>query len=432
MFDSAWSLLPIIFFAVLSGYFSLMETALTESRHGKIERLAESGNMDAEKVLEMIESPEKFLSATKIWMTLMAIFSGIFIMPLSIWIYDRINFFAQALPTAIIFSLILILFVMILFGVFLPMKVSQQMPESFLLNHYKSLKVMTKFLSLPIVLISKISDGTIVLFGLNAETSDAVTEDEVKDLIEQGTEDGTFEESEREMVDKIFYLSDQTAYSLMTPRIHIIWLDLLDSVEQNLKIVREHNQNIFPVGEGSLDECRGVIYAKDMLDAALDKKFCDKNFDLTVLVKKPVFIPRTMETFRLVEKFKSSGDQAAIVNDEYGGVVGFITLDDIAQEIVGIVENPEDKQFVLQKNNSWLVDGLCEIDDFKKKFNFENLPDEERDHFQTMGGFVTSLFGYIPKVGEKKDWNGLRFEVLRMDRARIDKISIAKTEENKI
>lgn len=429
MFVLVWPLLPIVFLAVLSGYFSLMKTALTESRHGKIEKLAESGDADAEKILEIIESPEKFLSAAKIGMALTAIFSGIFVVPLSTWIYDRINFFGQALPTAIIFALILILFVMILFGVFLPMKVAQQVPENFLLNHYKSFKIIVKIMTPAVWIFSKISGGAIMLFGMNEEISDAVTEDEVKDLIEQGTEDGTFEESEREMVDKIFYLSDQTAYSLMTPRVHMIWLDLLDGAEQNLKVVREYNQNIFPVGEGSLDECRGVIYAKDLLDAALDKKFSGKNFDLTALIKKPIFIPRTMETFRLVEKFKSSGDQAAIVNDEYGGVIGFITLDDIAQEIVGIVEEPEDRQFVLQKNNSWLVDGLCEIGDFKKKFNFETLPDEERDHFQTMGGFVTSLFGYIPKVGEKKDWNGLRFEVLKMDRARIDKISIAKIGE---
>lgn len=429
MFGLVWPLLPIIFLAILSGCFSLMKTALMESRHGKIEKLAEGGDSDAEKVLEMVESPEKFLSAAKIGMALATIFSGIFIVPLSTWIYDRINFFPQALPTAVILALILILFVMILFGVFLPMKAAQQMPENFLLNHYKSFKFFAKIMSPCVSIFSKISSGAIMLFGMNAETSDAVTEDEVKDLIEQGTEDGTFEESEREMVDKIFYLSDQTAYSLMTPRIHMVWLDLNDGAEKNLKVVREHDQNIFPVGEGSLDECRGVIYAKDLLDAALDKKFDAENFDLTELIKKPVFIPRTMETFRLVEKFKSSGDQAAIVNDEYGGVIGFITLDDIAQEIVGIVEEAEDKQFILQKNNSWLVDGLCEIDDFKKKFNFETLPDEERDHFQTMGGFLTSLFGYIPKVGEKKDWNGLRFEVLKMDRARIDKISIAKIGE---
>ena len=251
-----------------------------------------------------------------------------------------------------------------------------------------------------------------------------MTEDEVKDLIEQGTEDGTFEESERAMVDRIFQLSDQNAHSLMTPRLNMVWLDLTDDIEQNLKIVRENPQTIFPVGEGNLDECRGFVYAKDLLDEYLN----DKKIDLQKILKKPIFVPRTMEIFRIVEKFKSTGESAALVNDEYGGVVGFITLDDIAQEIVGIkdLEQPEEQQFSLKKENSWLVDGLYDIDDFKRRFNIETLPDEERDHFHTMGGFLTSRFGYIPKVGEVKIWNGLKFEVMNMDRARIDKIMITK------
>ena len=157
------------------------------------------------------------------------------------------------------------------------------------------------------------------------------------------------------------------------------------------------------------------------MDATLDDKI-----ELETLIKKPVFVPRTMEIFRVVEKFKNTGESSAIVNDEYGGVIGFITLDDISKEIVGLTE---DEKFIPQKNNSWLVNGLCDIDDFKKKFKFETLPNEERDHFQTMGGFLTSRFGYIPKVGEKKDWNNFRFEVLKMDRARIDKILITELEK---
>ena len=167
MFGLIWPLLPIIFLAILSGYFSLMKTSLTESRHGKIEKLAEGGDTDAEKVLAMVESPEKFLSAAKIGLASTAIFSGIFIVPLSTWIYDKINFFAQALPTAIIFALILVLFVMILFGVFLPMKAAQQTPESFLLNHYKSFKIISKIMSPAVWIFSKISGGAIMLFGMN-------------------------------------------------------------------------------------------------------------------------------------------------------------------------------------------------------------------------------------------------------------------------
>lgn len=407
----------------MSGYFSTLETSLSESRHGRIEKLAESGDKSAEKVLKMIESPQKFLAVARIGITVTGIFAGAFAIVFANLIFTEINFLIHAEIISVIISIAITAIIMILIGSSLPIKVAQQIPEDFLLKHQKSFRLVVTLLNPIVKIFSTIAGGAMMIFGMNAEKSEAVTADEVKDLIEQGTEDGTFEESEREMVDKIFYLSDQTAYALMTPRVKMVWLDLLDSVEQNLKVVRENQQNIFPVGEGSLDKCKGVIYAKDLLDAALDK-----NIDLLALIKKPMFVPRTMETFRLVEKFKSSGETVAMVNDEYGGVIGFITIDDIAQEIVGIVEQSEDKKFIPQKNNAWAVEGLCAIDDFKKKFNFESLPDEERDHYKTMGGFVTSLFGYIPKVGDKKDWGDFRFEVLKMDRARIDKILITKFE----
>jgi putative hemolysin len=414
----------VIIFTVVSGYFALIETALSESLHGRIEKIAESGNLDAQAALLMLESPAIPLLIAKAGATVAGIFSGLCAIPLSKIILQQINFFEQAQIVSILISVAVVIFFMIVFGEFLPVRAAQQSPEKVLLEHFKTFNFIVKIFSPPIKLLSKITEGVMMIFGMNAETSDIVTEDEVKDLIEQGTEDGTFEKSERAMVDKIFQLSDETANSLMTPRTQMVWLDILDSLEQNLKIIRENAQNVFPVGEGSLDECRGVIYAKDLLDAVLNKK-TDEEINLTAVIKKPLFIPRTMETFRLVERFKATGDSVAIVNDEYGGVVGFITLDDIAQEIVGL-EEAQEPQFSLKKDNNWLVDGLYDIDNFKRRFNIETLPDEERDHFQTMGGFLTSLFGYIPKVGEFREWNNFKFRVERMDGARIDKIFVTR------
>lgn len=413
----------VIIFALTSGYFALMETALSESLHGRLEKLANAEKFDTQAAVSMLESPTTPLLIAKAGATAAGIFSGFCAIPLSKLIFERINFFEQAQIVSILIAVGIVIFFMVLFGEFLPVRIAQQSPEKVFLEHYKSFNLIVKIFSPPINLISKIAESVMMILGMNAETSDIVTEDEVKDLIEQGTEDGTFEKSERAMVDKIFQLSDQNIYSLMTPRLQMIWLDISDSIEQNLKIIRDNRQNVFPVCNGNLDKCLGVIYAKDLLDAVLDKKSDEIN--LSSIIKKPIFVPRTMESFRLVEKFKSSGDSVAIVNDEYGGVVGFITLDDIAQEIVGL-EEPEEPQFSLKKDNNWLVDGLYDIEDFKRKFNFETLPDEDRDHFHTMGGFLTSLFGYIPKVGEFREWNNFKFRVERMDGARIDKILVTK------
>ena len=173
---------------------------------------------------------------------------------------------------------------------------------------------MSPFISL----FTSIANTLLLIFGINPQNNDSVTEDEVKDLIEKGTEDGTFEKAEQDIVDRIFHMSDQTAYSLMTPRTQMMWIDLEDSLEVNLKFIQEHNQNVFLVGKDNLDEFVGIVYAKDILNELL----ANKPLDLEKLMHKPMFVPRAMESFRVLEKFRESEINEAVVLDEYGGVVG--------------------------------------------------------------------------------------------------------------
>ncbi|MBQ7723324.1 MAG: HlyC/CorC family transporter [Selenomonadaceae bacterium] len=410
----------IILLAAVSGYFSLMETALIESHRGRLEKLSEDGDSDAAAVLAMTESPAP-LTVAQVGITFTGILAGVCAVFTSPIIAELTDLSSIA---SVIIALCLTTFIFLLFGEFLPKQAAKRDSEKFLLNHYKTFRLIVKIMNPFVAMLSAVANGIGFVFGMNSSATDTVTEDEVKDLIEQGTEDGTIEKSEQEMVGRIFDVGDETAYSLMTPRVKIIWLDLDDDLEKNLKVIQDSPHTIFPVGYGSLDDCRGLIYAKDLLDAVLKD---GREIDLTALIKKASYVPRTMEAFRIVEKFRSSGITEAMVNDEYGGVIGFITLDDILGEIVDIsgVEETE-QQFKRNKDNSWTVDGLCDIDEFKERFNIETLPDEEHDHFQTMGGFVTSQFGYIPKVGEVCEWNGFRFKVKEMDGVRIGKILITR------
>ena len=411
----------IILLAAVSGYFSLMETALIESHRGRLEKLSEDGDSDAAAVLAMTESPAP-LTVAQVGITFTGILAGVCAVFTSPIIAELTDLSSIA---SMIIALCLTTFIFLLFGEFLPKQAAKRDSEKFLLNHYKTFRLIVKIMNPFVAMLSAVANGIGFVFGMNSSATDTVTEDEVKDLIEQGTEDGTIEKSEQEMVGRIFDVGDETAYSLMTPRVKIIWLDLDDDLEKNLKVVQDSPHTIFPVGYGSLDDCRGLIYAKDLLDAVLKD---GREIDLTALIKKASYVPRTMEAFRIVEKFRSSGITEAMVNDEYGGVIGFITLDDILGEIVDISGALEtEQQFKRNKDNSWTVDGLCDIDEFKERFNIETLPDEEHDHFQTMGGFVTSQFGYIPKVGEVCEWNGFRFKVKEMDGVRIGKILITVT-----
>ena len=410
----------IILLAAVSGYFSLMETALIECHRGRLEKLSEDGDAKAKAVLNMIDLPAP-LSVAQVGITCSGILAGVCAILTGPTIAAQINL--SLLPAAAI-ALGITTFIFLLFGEFLPKLAAKRDPENFLLNNYKTFRVIVAIMNPFVAALSAVASGVAFVFGMNSAQNDAVTEDEVLDLIEQGTEDGTIEKSEQEMVDRIFDIGDETAYSLMTPRVKIVWLDLEDDLEKNLKIVQDSPHTIFPVGVGSLDDCRGLIYAKDLLDAVLKD---GREIDLEKLIRKASYVPRTMEAFRIVEKFRSSGITEAMVNDEYGGVIGFITLDDILSEIVDTSGDEEtEQQFKRNKDNSWTVDGLCDIDEFKERFDIETLPDEEHDHFQTMGGFLTSRFGYIPKVGEMHEWNGFRFKVKEMDGVRIGKILITK------
>lgn len=435
MDDIGLPLALIVFFALMSGYFSLMGTAIDESHHLRLEKLSEEGDADAQAVLKIIDAPDKFIAATQVGFTLSGMLTAIFsllLAPYILVLLSNIRFnWVIALILAFLIGAIFVLTV----GVFIPKAAARRAPERFLLDHYKSLNRIALLFTPLTFPMMKFTDIVMMIAGPHAEVDpDAVTEDEVKDLIEQGTTDGTFETEEKNMVGRVFELGDETAYSLMTPRTQMLWLDLNDSLEHNLKLVRDNPDTIIPVGDGSLDECRGLLYAKDLLDAALAddgaNKIAHRAIKLDELLHAPMYVPSSMDTFRLLEKFRKTKVHEAMVLDEFGGVVGFITLDDILSEVVGDTEGDEAEsaQFSMVNKNSWFVDGLYDIDDFKKYFHIEELPDEERDHFQTMGGFITSYFGYIPKVGESFVWNDLKFEVGRMDRARVDKILVTRIE----
>ncbi len=435
MDDIGLPLALIMFFASMSGLFTLMETSIAEGHRTRLEKLSEEGSVDAQAALKILDRPDKLRAAAQVGAALSSMLAGLTTILLASSIYIFFGDIQSGWLLTMIAAFLITALIILTVGVFIPKAAARHAPEKFLLDHHKSFKRVALLLTPLTFPFEKITALVMMLSGSSVDVQDdAVTEDEVKDLIEQGTSDGTFETEEKNMVGRVFELGDETANSLMTPRTQMVWLDLNDSLEHNLKIIRDHPDTIIPVGEGSLDECRGLLYAKDLLDAALAEdgvnKIARQAIKLDELLHAPMYVPGSMDTFRLLEKFRNTRVHEAMVLDEFGGVVGFITLDDILSEVIGKSEvvSPADVQMTKVNDNSWLVDGLLDIDDFKEYFHIERLPDEERDHFQTMGGFATSYFGYIPKVGEAFAWNGLKFEVLIMDRARVDLIRVTRVE----
>ena len=411
--DTGLLLVLMIVLLLTLGFFSLMETAIAESHRSKLEKMQEDGNTDAEKVLELLEQDDRMLSLSQIGITMSSILIGVCTGVLLAPMAAKLLPIPHAQTLSLVISVLVITCLALLLGEFLPKKTAMQKPEAMLLKYHGIMRLLARVTRPFVSLLSGAANMILLIFGINPHAADTVTEDEVKDLIEQGTEDGTFEKTEHDFgkineadgrVSVVFSFKNEG----MTPLV--------------LSNVRA---SIFPVGRDSLDDFCGVLYAKDLLNATLAHEV----LDLSQYIRKPLFIPRSMETFRVLKQFRTTGIHEAMVLDEYGGVIGFLTMDDILQEIAGesfAAHEEETAQLTVRDENSWLVDGLYDIDDFKAKFSIEELPDEDHDHYQTMGGFLTSYFGYIPKAGERIDWQDFTFEVVDMDGARIDKIMITK------
>lgn len=236
-------------------------------------------------------------------------------------------------------------------------------------------------------------------------------------LISQGTQAGVFEESEQDMVEGIFSLGDSRVYSLMTPRTELVWLDVTDSIEEIRQKIADCPYSRFPVRQDSLDTIIGIVKSRDLLVESLS----GKAIDLKTLLKPAFFIPETMFASRALELFKEKNTELLLVVDEFGGLQGLLTINDILEEIVGAMEF-EEPQATLRQDGSWLLDGMLEADEFKEIFNFTALPHEEE--YETLSGFVMTSLGRVPQAADHFEWHGYRFEVMDMDGRRVDKVLV--------
>jgi putative hemolysin len=235
--------------------------------------------------------------------------------------------------------------------------------------------------------------------------------------LDQGTQAGVFEEAESDMVAGVFRLNDRRVYSVMTPRTEILWLDVRDTPDEILKKLSEGPYSRFPVCQGSLDNVLGIVKARDLLTRSL----AGEPIHLKDCLSPALFIPETTFASRALEVFKESNKELVLVIDEFGGVTGLLTINDVLEEIVGDIEIGE-PQYTQRQDGSWLLDGMLDIDEFKELFNLGTLPND--DEYETLAGFVMTSLGKIPHTSDQFEWEGLRFEVVDMDARRVDKVLV--------
>ncbi len=422
----AVEILLILLLIVSNGVLSGAEIAIVSARKVRLEQLAERGNRQARTALRVANKPNDFLSTVQIGITLIGILSGAVggatiaqrLQP----VFEPLTVYSEGVSVAIVVTVITYLSLVI--GELVPKRIALNAPEQIACVVAPAMGQLAK-ITAPLVHILGISTDTLLqILGIKASEEPEITEEEIRVLIRQGAESGTFEEAEQEMVERVFRLGDRPVKAIMTPRTEIDWLDLESSLPENLQEVMTSNHSRFPVGRGSLDQCVGILRGSHLLTAQLS----GQAVSLEVLLQPPLYVAESSRALNVLEQFKETGIHIALVTDEYGGIEGLVTLNDFLEAIVGDLPSLEDHEeplIVQREDGSWLLDGSLDINELKDLLDTESLPEETTGNFHTLGGFVIHFLGRIPHTGQYFEWGGFRFEVVDMDGVRVDKILLS-------
>lgn len=421
-------ILIILGLILLNGIFAMAEIALVSSRKSKLEAQANKGDKRAREALKLANHPDKFLSTVQIGITLIGILNGIFsgesIKDDLVLFFNRFELtapYSNAVATT--FIVIIITYFSLVLGELVPKKIGLSNPEKIAKTFAAPMRIVS-MISYPFVwLLTK--SGKFIIDLLNIKNKDSnVTEDEIKAIIHEGTEQGAIEEAEQEIIERVFHLSDRNITSLMTHRSDIIWLDLNLTVNDVQNLPDEKIHSIYPVCDGSIDKIKGIVSLKNIVNAKPGTLLKD-------VMTPGLYVPENNSAYKLLERFKELKSHYAFIVDEYGTLQGIITLNDILDAIVGEVPHLDEEQYeiVERKDGSFLIDAQIPFYNFLSYFDHTNyLPQTEQD-FDTLAGFILNELEHIPQAGEQLEWHGFRFEIVDMDNNRIDKILVYKPEE---
>jgi putative hemolysin len=416
---------------LLNGLFSMTEIAVVSSRRVRLAKAAADGSAGAAKAIELQENPDRFLSTVQIGITLVGILSGAFGGAL---LSDEIGGFVAQVPALAPYSqqigfgvvILIITYFSLVVGELVPKNIALNRPEFIASIFSRPMDLVSKLTAPAVWLLSTSTRLILKIFRIQAATDAAITEEEIKAHIAHGTEIGVLDETEQELIESVIRLDDQRITALMTPRLKIEWLDLEDSIEEIRKQIIDSSYSRLPVCRGGLDEVVGFVKSRDLLAQVLS----GEEMNLEKPARQPVFVPETATALELLEVFKESSSHVALVIDEFGAITGLVTMNDVLEAIVGDlpVAGVIDHSVVVREDGSMLLDGHLSVADFRNVLKLKDLPEDERDAYQTLAGFVLTRLERLPVEGDKFDWHGYSFEVMDMDGRRVDKLLVTKLE----
>ena len=409
---------------VLNGIFAMSEIALVAARKSRLQPLAEDGDPGAVAALRLHQEPTDFLSTVQIGITSISILNGIVgeaaLAPILVdWLRERgvegraVGYASTALVV------VLITYFSIVLGELVPKRLGQLDPEAVARRVARPMEWLARIGRPFVKLLAGSTRIVLRALGVGEAQARPVTEEEINALLAEGSDAGVIEEEEHDIVRNVFRLDDRQIGSLMVPRRDAVSLDMSLPWEENVKRIEETGHTRYPVVRGGLRDIVGVISARTLLKRALRGQAPDWKTDL----QPPVYVPESLTGMELLQNFRASGVQLAFVVDEYGEVLGIVTLRDVFEAITGEFRIPggEGDQWALRRDDgSWLLDGLIPIPELKDRLELKELPEEERYH--TLSGLLMMLLGRLPQTGDKAECERWRFEIVDMDGKRIDKV----------
>lgn len=414
----------IIALILLNGVLAMSEIALISVRKSHLSGEVKKGCKSAKTALKLADEPDKFLATTQIGITIIGILTGIYSGSVLADDFSTI-LTAWGVPNALSHKLaqgaivVAVTYFTLIFGELVPKRIGMSAAEK-----------TAKIVALPMFMLSKIaspfvwllSKSTSFVFDMMGLKSDSgkVTQEEIKSMIQEGTDDGEVQEVEQDIVERVFLMGDLKVDSIMTHRSDVISLDINMTSAQIREVLEQNLYETYPVIDRNFDNVKGVVALKDLVF-----KLENDGFELQQVLMPPAYFHENMSVYKVLERMKEHRISQALIIDEFGSCQGIITLKDILEGLVGTIEDSHSEPDIIKRPEAegWLVDGQCALHDFLSYFDMEHLYSNDND-FNTVGGLVLEYLEHIPNSGEVVRWKNFRFEVIDMDGARIDKILV--------
>jgi putative hemolysin len=420
-------ILILLLLILTNGFFSLAEMAIVSARKVRLQQRAEDGSKGAETALVLARQPTRFLSTVQTGITLIGILSGAFGgATIAEWLaayfsrYPALQPYSEPIGVGIVVTVVT--YFSLVIGELVPKRLALNNAEAIAASVAPLMDFVARVARPVVSLLSASTEMLVRLLRIKPTSEPAITEEEVKILIEQGRQTGIFEDVEQEIVERVFRLSDRTVNSLMTHRSEMVWLNVEDLPEENIKKIIASGHSNFVVCKGDFDEVIGILRSKDLL-----REFAaGRPVGIPASLPMPPFVPEGMKALELVARLRHDKSPVALIVDEYGTIDGMVTLTDVLEAIVGDIpalDEQGEPAATHREDGSWLLDGMMSVDELQMLLDLDELP-EDADDYDTVGGLFMAQMGRIPMVGDKFEWSDLRFEVVDMDGHRVDRVLI--------